>query len=529
MEPKNDQIDRKHSRIPKALVVLAGGIAMAMLVMLAGSASGGMAYEAWQSPNLNDDDYDEILGLAVADQNDDGILDIWAGADNATVIVFSGEDHQVLARYNFTSALYDVNTLLLADLDDDDADELIVGMGSGAWNGAVGIIDPATGDQLYLNTSVGNVMALAAADTDGDSETELIVGGSSFDDRVFVFDGTTHAREWNTTELEGDIPTLLVADTDGDTTVEVWAGIIAYGDEIGEYEGQLQVFDGSDGSLLWNRTDLDEPVRHIELVGDEVWFTTGELGDSIGEMNGRIHRLKTLDHSEIEESGNLDERGHCLKLAQMVEGDEAEILLATFDSIHILDDGYTELWEAHYLGEIGAHNSLWVGDLDDDDVLDIVFHSTKLASITTLNEASYVWHYIVKDDPPTAVTLELREKGKQYMFVDWNMSEESDFDRYEVHVSTTASFTPSAATLVVEIDDVWDESYRIENLTAGTTYHVILQVCDEGGQCTDSNELTVRTEGGDGGDDDDPGFTAVSLLVAMVVVGWMTRKRSEVG
>ncbi|MFQ6128315.1 MAG: ABC transporter permease subunit [Thermoplasmata archaeon] len=85
----------------------------------------------------------------------------------------------------------------------------------------------------------------------------------------------------------------------------------------------------------------------------------------------------------------------------------------------------------------------------------------------------------------------------------WERNEDSDFLRYEVHMSTTQDFDPSEATLVYLIGADEDISKSraqsqtlavVMNMEAGESYCFRVRVVDQNGTWTDSNQLA------DGGD-----------------------------
>lgn len=72
------------------------------------------------------------------------------------------------------------------------------------------------------------------------------------------------------------------------------------------------------------------------------------------------------------------------------------------------------------------------------------------------------------------------------VMVNWTISEEPDFLRYEVHVSTNPFFEPSILTLNETLYDS-NESYTSINITANDTYYFRVRVIDSTNLWTDSN------------------------------------------
>jgi RHS repeat-associated protein len=75
---------------------------------------------------------------------------------------------------------------------------------------------------------------------------------------------------------------------------------------------------------------------------------------------------------------------------------------------------------------------------------------------------------------------------------------DTDFDRYEVHASTTQSFTPDQNTLRKTITDQDAPACRLGSLSSSTTYYFKVRVVDEGANGANSNETNATTSGSDG-------------------------------
>lgn len=82
--------------------------------------------------------------------------------------------------------------------------------------------------------------------------------------------------------------------------------------------------------------------------------------------------------------------------------------------------------------------------------------------------------------------------------LDWEISPDGNLDRYEVHESLSAGFTPDAATKVTDTTLTWT---IVTGLNTDTVYYFKIRAVDSGGLFTDSNEVsamyTEMTETGD--------------------------------
>jgi titin len=78
----------------------------------------------------------------------------------------------------------------------------------------------------------------------------------------------------------------------------------------------------------------------------------------------------------------------------------------------------------------------------------------------------------------------------------WTTSQAADFDRYELHRSTTAGFTPSDDTFLNDFMDVSDTSFtddELNDLASSTTYYYCVVTYNRAGQSSTSNQVQVTT------------------------------------
>lgn len=104
---------------------------------------------------------------------------------------------------------------------------------------------------------------------------------------------------------------------------------------------------------------------------------------------------------------------------------------------------------------------------------------------------------------PTAVTLynpvmNMTETGIDKITLSWSQNTETNFDRYEVHMSAVPGFTPDATTVVANITssavpNTTAASYTSWGITMGvqpdTTYYFKIRVYNKNGLWNDSNEM----------------------------------------
>ena len=92
--------------------------------------------------------------------------------------------------------------------------------------------------------------------------------------------------------------------------------------------------------------------------------------------------------------------------------------------------------------------------------------------------------------PPAPVTVsDVATVTNDYALVEWSQNGDKDFAKYEVHLGSSVSFSPSASTLKATITERATTSYALADLSASTDYYVIVRVIDSGSLYTDSNPV----------------------------------------
>ncbi len=502
------------------------GIAIALCALaalaLAGQTDGEEAYveQLWKSPDLNHGGLDETYGLAVADHDGDGTLDIWAGDDNSTVRVFSGRDHHEIVRYQLSVPGYLVNAVEVVDLGGNGKPEVVMGLsGGGIWEeGGYGIIDVVTGAERRIDTSLGPVNALAVGDIDRDGDRELVLAVSGYEAHVVALSGPSLTEEWHTPEQQGNLMCLRLRDVGSD--FEVWAGIEVWDFDSGlEYFGEIQVFAGDDGTLLRNRTDFQEPVLSLDFTDDDILVGTGEMGDTLFDENGQIHHIYSNNLSDKSRSGDLNVQIYALQQINL-NGGEPELVIGASYGALVFGARYQELWSMWLVGNGGVYGNLWVGDIDDDLYLDFIIHVSEFTSTPDWHEKSFVFHYRFNDqmydldhEPEAVVVAPITDYSAHGLTVSWSRYDHADFDHYELHLFDTNGFEPTNDSRFAILITPEGTTYELENLQENTTYFCLVRVYNTAGRYNDSNIRFVTLR--DLPEDSEiPGFAAPATLAA---------------
>ncbi|MDP2208424.1 MAG: carboxypeptidase regulatory-like domain-containing protein [Bacteroidota bacterium] len=95
---------------------------------------------------------------------------------------------------------------------------------------------------------------------------------------------------------------------------------------------------------------------------------------------------------------------------------------------------------------------------------------------------------------PTSVTLYVPTNiTTSSVNLSWSQNNDADFKQYEIHKSTTSSFTPSSGTLYQTIASKSTTSTTVSGLTQNTTYYFKVRVVNNSNLTSDSNERNVTT------------------------------------
>jgi hypothetical protein len=207
----------------------------------------------------------------VGDLNNDAVNDIIIGASNinnrsGNVSVFSGIDGQLMYSINGDSSndYFGFSVGGAGDVNNDGIADFMVGAPSSNNSGSVKVFSGIDGTLLYMldgdssNDYFGSSIA-SAGDTNGDGINDLVIGSRG--DSVNSFIGTAKIVSGDDGSLLQTIVSLSASFSEfgrvvkgvGDINNDGYADVVvgAYRNATnGNYSGAVQVFSGSNGSLL---------------------------------------------------------------------------------------------------------------------------------------------------------------------------------------------------------------------------------------------------------------------------------------
>jgi len=105
----------------------------------------------------------------------------------------------------------------------------------------------------------------------------------------------------------------------------------------------------------------------------------------------------------------------------------------------------------------------------------------------------YCAHTIPNTAPATPTLYPPDQMQTTSMKLTWQGNIESDFAAYDIHMSTTAGFTPTGATINKTITNQATTEYTVQGLSPGTRYYFKMVVKDFDGMSSTSNEVYNST------------------------------------
>ena len=210
--------------------------------------------------------------LALADLDNDGMEEIISARRWYYIDIYNADNQTQKSQVRADG---DIHALTVADVTGDGKDEILYG--DGQW-GEVHALDAATGTQIWqISNPEHGVTNIAVADTDGDTELEIMWGAgwtSSGEDFFFVHSIPTKEREFKSIDLVGPFVAVDMGDVDGDDVSEIVA--ISSESNSGYADGVVHIFDSETFALEWRSS--------TNLFNGFAW--TGVHDVEIGDVDG---------------------------------------------------------------------------------------------------------------------------------------------------------------------------------------------------------------------------------------------------
>lgn len=181
--------------------------------------------------------YNTDSSPALADLDDDGLLEVVIGSNTDTLYAFNGEDGSIL--WSSCNGMYTSSSPIINDIDGDQKPEVVF-----ATDSSLIVLQGESGELVWSRPVDGGFgISPCTADLDGDGRPEVIWTGLT---RTSAFDGETGAVLWSAEGYSAVWYGSAVAeDTDLDGSAEVMAFTL-------DPSPAFCLLDGTDGSLIWS-------------------------------------------------------------------------------------------------------------------------------------------------------------------------------------------------------------------------------------------------------------------------------------
>lgn len=140
--------------------------------------------------------------------------------------------------------------------------------------------------------------------------------------------------------------------------------------------------------------------------------------------------------------------------------------------------------------------------------------------------------------PATVVLNNPKDITNSSMNLTWNQNMNTDYAKYEIHISTDGNFTVSESTVIANITVQETTFYDMTGLAEDETYYFKVRVYDLGGSYSESNEVHGKTLGNDeyisGSSEgffsmsDGSFWIILSLIILVITVAIVTVKRKSI-
>jgi len=333
---------------------------------------------------------DGIRSMTIGDLNNDGVMDIVAGASyhstntpDGRVHAINGVDGSQLWTYYIGSTN---NAVTVAKLNGDEYLDVAVG----CFDDYVHAINGQTGEGLW-STLIGSLWlnAVDARDVNGDGIDDIGYAHeylAGYDNYLGVLDGTNGSEIWSDT-VPYVVMDVLMDDVDADGDVEaVFGGVYSYD------QGEVFVRDGLNGQLEWSYDlgSLDHINGNIVLTTydiDEDADLDLVVGTYLGTLN--IYAFDGNSNIPMWVSETLDGHTRDMAFGDVTGDGNINIVAATSDRVQVLEgtDG-TKTW---YYSVAGIIKSVSCADFDEDGITDVVAGGGAEHSGTPPDPGKAVW------------------------------------------------------------------------------------------------------------------------------------------
>jgi outer membrane protein assembly factor BamB len=343
-----------------------------------------------------------VKHVETADLNSDGVPDVIAAEHNSDyygelskVIAIDGETGDTLWTYQLNDG---VRSMTIGDLNNDGVMDVIAGASYNSTNtpdGKIHAINGVDGSSLWTYYTGATNEDVAVGKINGDAYPDVAV--ACFDDYVYAIDGATGALLWK--RLIGSlwINAVAIADVNGDDI-----GDVAFAHEyLTGFDNYFGILDGTNGVPIWDSTVayavLDVLLADVDNDGDlEAVFGGVDSTDT-----GHLYVRSAID-GKLEWEYNLNHLDHVngdinLHVYDIDNDADLDLIVGNYagtNFIYAFDgDINTPMWISDTLD--GFPRDIAFGEVTGDGNLNIIAATYDRVQVLEASDGSKVWYYAV--------------------------------------------------------------------------------------------------------------------------------------
>jgi len=362
---------------------------------------------------------DGVRSMTIGDLNNDGVMDVIAGASKGTstpdgkVHAIDGTDGSSLWTFTPGVSGDTIGDIAIGDFDGDIYPDVAIA----CWDDYVYAINGSTGGELW-NTYIGSIFVdgVDTGDVNNDGIDDVSYANSylaGWDNLQGVLDGTDGSTIWNQT-VPYKVEETLLSDIDNDGVLEAIFGVHNSTDDA-----EVHVRNATNGNLEWNYT-LGPDIGlspDVFMLSDDI-DEDGDLDLVVGNeyVSNYVYLFDGDSSTPTWISEVLDGFPRDLSSGDVIGDGDKNIIVATYDRVQVLNgnDG-TKEW---YYPVGGTIIGVGCSDFDDDGVLDVVCCGG--AEFTGSDPAKSVWALKTTEESPILWEFDAEEYGSAVAIDDLN-------------------------------------------------------------------------------------------------------------
>lgn len=308
--------------------------------------------------DIADIDGDQQFELAIASS------ELNSNFHGGVVYLYKGNNQEFITLIDSISDASSISCVKLANIDDTEQDEIIIGYDDDYGMNGILILDGLSYEVLYQENSFGNVYSLQVADVDNDGVKEIVFGNHL--GIIRVMNGQSYEIEWETEMLGGQHWTrqVILANVDEDPAIEIiyWT----------YYDWRVHVYDG----ITQTEQAVSEEINIMTAIDVVDFNLDGEMNICIGDENGHLTVFNN-DFTEIINQFYLqDEEIMSLKIANIDSSAHKEIICGNSRLKVFHGENHYTLWESRRLlddddYETNDNQTIDVFDLDQNNQMEV--------------------------------------------------------------------------------------------------------------------------------------------------------------